>query len=84
MSILKKKRVWLRSPVFSKMIALNQECKQLQKTNQTLRDAINKQSLTKESLKDNDAKVKYYTGLTSFAVLMAVYTFVSSPLENNS
>ena len=51
------------------MIAWNWvECKQLQKTNQTLRVAINKQILTKESLKDYDAEVEYYTGLPSFTI----------------
>ena len=53
-------------------------------TNQTLEDTIKKQSLSEESLKDNNTKVKYYTGLPTFTTLMAIFTFVSTSLEDNS
>jgi len=40
--------------------------------------------ITLESLKENNAKVKYYTGLPSFGTLKAVFDFVSPCLESSS
>ena len=57
---------------------------QLMTASRTLEDTIKKQSLSEESLKDNNAKVKYYTRLPTFAALMPIFTFVSSSLEENS
>ena len=37
-------------------------------------------SLTKESLQNDDAKVKFYTGLQSFATLVAIFRYVSAPV----
>ena len=34
--------------------------------------------LTEESLKHDDAKVKFYTGLPFFKTLMAVFTYISA------
>ena len=62
---------------------LRQEHEQLTTTNRTLEDTIRKQSLNEEFFKDN-AKVKYYTGLPTFTTLMAIFTFVSTSLEDNS
>ena len=61
------------------MSKLRDECKQLRETNQTLQDIITKnQPLREQSLKDDDSKVKYHTGLPSFKALMAVFTLVVS------
>ena len=63
---------------------LRREHEQLMTANRTLEDTVKKQSLSEESLKENDAKVKYYTGLPTFTTLMAIFTFVSASLEDNS
>ena len=34
--------------------------------------------LTEESLKHDDAKVEFYTGLPFFKTLMAVFTYISA------
>ena len=57
---------------------LREECKELQTENQTLKDSI-KQKLGEESLRNNDSKVKYYTGLPSFMTLMAVFVCCFAP-----
>ena len=63
---------------------LRREHEYLMTASRTLEETIKKQSLSEESLKDNDAKVKYYTGLPTFNTLMAIFTFVSASLEDNS
>ena len=63
---------------------LRWEHEQLTTTNRTLEDTIRKQSLNEEFFEDNNAKVKYYTGLPTFTTLMAIFTFVSTSLEDNS
>ena len=52
----------------------------LQKQIATLKEAM----LTSESLKHNDAKVKYYTGLPSYGALKVVFDFVSPCVTNYS
>ena len=52
----------------------------LQKQIATLKEAM----VTSESLKHNDAKVKYYTGLPSYGVLKVVFDFVSPCVTNYS
>ena len=63
---------------------LRREHEQLTTMNRTLEDTIRKQSLNEEFFEDNNAKVKYYTGLPTFTTLMAIFTFVSTSLEDNS
>ena len=41
-------------------------------------------SLSEESLRDNDVKVKYYTGLPNFAILMALFNFLAPCVENGN
>jgi len=41
-------------------------------------------SITPEKIKDNDSKVRYYTGLPSFEVFEAIHNFVSPCLISNS
>ena len=52
----------------------------LQKQITTLKEAM----ITSESLKHNDVKVKYYTGLPSYGVLKVVFDFVSPCVTNYS
>ena len=40
-------------------------------------------SLTEEELKQNDRKVKYYSGLPSYSILMTIYKFVSPSVVNH-
>ena len=40
--------------------------------------------LSEESLRDNDVKVKYYTGLPNFATLMALFNFLVPCVENGN
>ena len=42
---------------------------------------LNTLNFTQASLRDDDAKVKYYTGLSSFAVLKGLFNFLSVSLE---
>ena len=66
---------------------LRQEHEQLNlmTTNQTLEDTIKKLSLSEESLKVNNLKSEVLdTGLPTFTTLMAIFTFVSTSLEDNS
>ena len=48
---------------------------------QTLTCRINEHEFTEGSLKDNDVKVKFYTGLPSYAVLLLVFKFVSASIN---
>ena len=57
-----------------------QEACQLQREENTLLKTPCGASLTKESLQNDDAKVKFYTGLQSFATLMAIFRYVSVPV----
>lgn len=60
------------------------ECTELREVNRKLTETINKQTLTNQSFKNNDSKVKYYTELPSLATLMALFTFVSASTLDSS
>ena len=45
--------------------------------NSSLKDVIAKREVPECSLKDNQTNVKFYTGLPSFAILMAIFDFVA-------
>ena len=60
--------------------SLNQENAQLSKQLVALKQAL----ITPESLMDNDAKVKYFTGLPSYKILKAVFDLVSKPIPGQS
>lgn len=49
-----------------------QEIAHLQEENRKLKEELSEKNLDEDFLKDNDAKVKFYTGLPSFALLMGV------------
>ena len=59
-------------------IAKLQEVCQLWREENSLLKASCGSSLTKESLQNDDAKVNFYTGLQSFATLMAIHIYVSA------
>ena len=42
---------------------------------------LNTLNFTRASLRDDDAKVKYYTRLSSFAVLIALFNYLSVSVE---
>ena len=63
---------------------MTEECTELRAANRKLTESINKQSLTKQSFMNDDGKVKYYTGLPSFARLIALFTFVSTLVLDSS
>ena len=67
--------------------ALMEESVCLKEENATLYNQIaslQQAMISPESLMDNDAKVKYYTGLPSYKVLKAVFDFVYPCVKNNS
>ena len=61
-------------------IAKLQEACQLRREENSLLKASCGSSLTNESLQNDDAKVKFYTGLQSFVTLMAIFRYVSAPV----
>ena len=58
------------------VLKLQDECQLLGAENHRLKDSAD--CLTEASFQNNDAKVKFYTGLPSFATLISVFTFVSA------
>ena len=56
---------------------LQEECKKLKESESKLSEL----SLSEESLRDNDVKVKYYTGLPNFAIL---FNFLAPCVENGN
>ena len=61
-------------------IVKRQEACQLWREENSLLKASCGPILTEESLQNDDAKVKFYTGLQSFATLMAIFKYVSAPV----
>ena len=57
-----------------------QEASQLCREDNSLSKASCGASLTKESLQNDDAKVKFYTRVQSFETLMAIFSYVSAPV----
>ena len=64
--------------------SMTKECTDLREANTKLTESIKRQSLTKQSFENDDSKVKYYTGLPSFARLIALFTFVSASVSDSS
>ena len=60
---------------------LQEECKKLKQSNAESESKAAQFCLSKESFRDNNAKVKYYTGLPNFATLMALFNFLSPSVE---
>ncbi|XP_050697332.1 uncharacterized protein LOC126985881 isoform X2 [Eriocheir sinensis] len=66
----------------SYITSLDQECQALRNKCFALEEKRNKLSLAEEAFKGNDAKVKYFTGLPTFSVLMDTFSFISDHLED--
>ena len=60
---------------------LKERYKELNESRTVAENKLNTLNFTEASLRDDDDKVKYYTGLSSFAVLMALFNFLSVNLE---
>ena len=58
--------------------ALEKECYHLRSENSELKESISHNCLSEKTLEGDDEKVKFYTGLPSFATLMTIFHFVSS------
>ena len=56
---------------------LRRECKSLREECAKLREKIKDLELGEHSFKDDDNKVRYYTGLPCFATLMTIFNFVA-------
>ena len=52
----------------------------LQKENRKIKGELSKKALDENFLKDNDSKVKYYTGLPSFSLLISVLLKITPSL----
>jgi len=62
---------------------LKHEIGMLQENNSTLVNTIGNLVFHEDSLRDNDAKVAYYTGLPSFALLMHIFGLVSKKVPDS-
>ena len=60
---------------------MEEECKHLRELKANSESQVQRFSLTQESFKDNNAKVKYYTGLPTYATLMVLFNFLSPCVE---
>ena len=60
---------------------LKERCKKFKESRTVAENKLNTLNFAQVSLRDNDAKVKYYNGLSSFAVLMALFNFLTARLE---
>ena len=56
---------------------LEEENQHLREENHSLKDVIAKQEMHEHSFRENLTKVKFYTGLPSFATLMVMFEFVA-------
>ena len=62
--------------------ALEEECYRLRDENLELKNSQS-MSLNKEALDGADERVKFYTGLPSYVILMAVFSFVSAHIPES-
>ena len=60
---------------------LRVECEELRKSRASRRS--NSSYLGKESFQEGDEKVKHYIGTSNFDTLMAIFSFVSSAVDNS-
>ena len=60
---------------------LMERCKKLEDSKAVTENKLNILYFTQASLREDDAKSKYYTGLPNFAVLMALFNFLSLSVE---
>ncbi|KAL3877900.1 hypothetical protein ACJMK2_035543 [Sinanodonta woodiana] len=50
----------------------------------TLKDIVAKTNISEETFKNDDEKVKLYTGLPSFVVLMTLFNFIEPDLTQSA
>ena len=74
-----------------RLVIERDECQHLQKEYKNLKESkadseskLGELLLSEESLRDNDVKVKYYTGLPNFATLMVLFNFLVPCVENGN
>ena len=53
-------------------------------TNKKVEHKLDTLTFSQASLREDDIKVKYYTGLAKFAVLMAIFNFLSPSMESGN
>lgn len=63
---------------------LQEECTNLRAEVQQLKQALIKNEFSLESFKNDDEKVKFYTGLPCFNILIEVFEFVSAFISHNT
>ena len=71
--------VTMRDTLGEDIVKLQEACQLCREENSLLKASCGA-SLTKESLQNDDAKVKFYTGLQSFVTLMAIFRKMSAPV----
>ena len=59
----------------------NERCKKMENSTATTENKLSELYYSESSLRDDDTKVKYYTGLPSFGVLMALFTLFRGHME---
>lgn len=64
--------------------SLEDECCLLRKEKCKLMESMEKAVMSMKSFESDNSKVKFYTGLPSFAILMAVYNFVAPHLPESA
>lgn len=60
------------------IFSMGKELNRLTVENMTLKEQITRMSLSEDTFKDDDEKVKLFTGLPSYAVLNTLFTYVES------
>ena len=65
----------------SDIASIEKECQQLRTDNSTLKDLVMNITVDEKSFENNDEKVKLYTGLPSYAVLIAIFMHISVCLK---
>ena len=60
------------------------ECKNLRNENIDLKKKLKISSLELDSFKENDDKVRYFTGLPSFTVMFVIFNFICAHLSVKS
>lgn len=77
----KKKSVEVQTVVTKDYIsALQAEMQRLTMENMDLKDKLGHFTVTADSFKGNDDKVKYFTGLPNYLMLMAIFNFISKSI----
>ncbi len=56
---------------------LQAECQLLKQENCLLKEAVGRQMFTKSWFENDGSKVKFYTGLPSYQVLMTLFTYIA-------